>query len=499
MKRSRKPVTGKKKSDEEQEDESYSEEANVDSESKDPAPNLTPLSALDAPASVSQQMRLLAQLGVFTTGFQPLGASITPAAGFGLHSSVSLRGQDSVLWGNQRHQNLEQQRHHLLTAQILLQKQQQEQAFLAAIASAGATTLPNFFPSTDAQHLATLGSRLAAREQLEMAHAQLRSPAMLSHGPFSATEQHAALTSLVRPEDLSPRSKQDEKLPYYYDATKGPDPSSVAEDDDEENQGSTSEHAGDASAAALEKFPLKLYRMLDDAETNGDDSIVSFFPHGRAFAIHKPREFVSELMPKYFSTTRMSSFQRQLNLYGFRRITDGQDKGGYFHEHFLRGRKKLCKKIHRKKTMLRSPPETSEREASEEILDSPLAAASTSGLNPAFLAELSQQNLLQQQQQFLASMQRFPQGAANMTLPTSNNALLGVGNAFGNFLFPGLGASTQTGPLTETGRIASEMASIERHRSDLLRQLHLVQQQQHQYDSKPAAANKKGDQSDSSE
>jgi hypothetical protein len=34
---------------------------------------------------------------------------------------------------------------------------------------------------------------------------------------------------------------------------------------------------------------------------------------------------------------------------GFRRITDGRDKGGYFHEFFLKGRKGLCKKIKRKK------------------------------------------------------------------------------------------------------------------------------------------------------
>ena len=55
-------------------------------------------------------------------------------------------------------------------------------------------------------------------------------------------------------------------------------------------------------------------------------------PSGRAFCIHRPRRFISDIMPRYFSTTRMSSFQRQLNLYGFRRITEGRDKGGYFHE-----------------------------------------------------------------------------------------------------------------------------------------------------------------------
>jgi hypothetical protein len=48
--------------------------------------------------------------------------------------------------------------------------------------------------------------------------------------------------------------------------------------------------------------------------------------------------------------------QRQLNLYGFRRIGEGPDKGGYIHEHFLRGKKSLCKKIKRKKPTVKLPP-----------------------------------------------------------------------------------------------------------------------------------------------
>ena len=39
----------------------------------------------------------------------------------------------------------------------------------------------------------------------------------------------------------------------------------------------------------------------------------------------------------------MTSFQRQLNLYGFMRKTDGTDRGSYYHELFLRGRSDLAK------------------------------------------------------------------------------------------------------------------------------------------------------------
>lgn len=65
-----------------------------------------------------------------------------------------------------------------------------------------------------------------------------------------------------------------------------------------------------------EPFPSKLHRMLEYAECEGLADVVSFFSHGRAFAIHKPRRFVTEIMNKFFRQTRLTSFQRQLNLYG---------------------------------------------------------------------------------------------------------------------------------------------------------------------------------------
>lgn len=104
-----------------------------------------------------------------------------------------------------------------------------------------------------------------------------------------------------------------------------------------------------------ETFPFKLHRMLTEAEEQGNDSVLSFLPGGKGFAIHEPRSFVSDIMPQYFTTNRMSSFQRQLNLYGFRRVTDGPNKGAYFHESFSRDKKHDCKHIKRKKAASKSP------------------------------------------------------------------------------------------------------------------------------------------------
>ena len=65
-------------------------------------------------------------------------------------------------------------------------------------------------------------------------------------------------------------------------------------------------------------------------------------PHGRCFVIHKPKEFVAKVMPLHFRQSKITSFQRQLNLYGFNRITKGLDRGGYYHELFLRHKAFLC-------------------------------------------------------------------------------------------------------------------------------------------------------------
>lgn len=43
-------------------------------------------------------------------------------------------------------------------------------------------------------------------------------------------------------------------------------------------------------------FPEKLHMMLDSAESEGLDHIISWHPHGRSFMVHKPREFVSDIM-----------------------------------------------------------------------------------------------------------------------------------------------------------------------------------------------------------
>ena len=86
-------------------------------------------------------------------------------------------------------------------------------------------------------------------------------------------------------------------------------------------------------------FPVKLHNLLEE---NSYEDIISWQPHGRCFVLRDPKRFLQLVMPKYFKQTKLTSFQRQLNLYGFNRLTSGHDKGGYYHELFLRGKAELC-------------------------------------------------------------------------------------------------------------------------------------------------------------
>jgi len=119
----------------------------------------------------------------------------------------------------------------------------------------------------------------------------------------------------------------------------------------------------DSKGRVLSRFPRKLHELLETIDEDGPAGVISWQPHGRSFLIHKAEEFITTVMPQHFRQTKLSSFHRQLNLYGFLRITQGRDKGAYYHELFLRGKSFLVDRIKRQKvkgTMIKSAasPET---------------------------------------------------------------------------------------------------------------------------------------------
>jgi len=93
-------------------------------------------------------------------------------------------------------------------------------------------------------------------------------------------------------------------------------------------------------------FPSKLMNIL---RKESFSNVVSWCSHGRAFKVRNVQKFEKDILPRYFKTTHMSSFRKQLSLWGFKRITKGTDAGCYYHQAFLRGMPKLLKFLRYKK------------------------------------------------------------------------------------------------------------------------------------------------------
>jgi HSF-type DNA-binding len=89
------------------------------------------------------------------------------------------------------------------------------------------------------------------------------------------------------------------------------------------------------------RFPEKLFRLLGRAELESFNHIISWQPHGRCFVVHLREAFIGLLPVLMPGLTRWKSFQRQLHLWGFTRLTEGRDIRGYYHEMFLRHRPHL--------------------------------------------------------------------------------------------------------------------------------------------------------------
>ena len=72
------------------------------------------------------------------------------------------------------------------------------------------------------------------------------------------------------------------------------------------------------------QFPTKLYTILTLADNDRclDPStpvMITWLPHGRAFNVLDEERFVRYVMPTFTKQTKIRSFHRQLNLWGFRR------------------------------------------------------------------------------------------------------------------------------------------------------------------------------------
>lgn len=96
----------------------------------------------------------------------------------------------------------------------------------------------------------------------------------------------------------------------------------------------------------LPPFLRKIYEMVEDPET---DPVVSWSLNRNSFIVWESHDFSENLLPKYFKHKNFSSFIRQLNTYGFKKIHS--NRWEFANEKF-RGGKNICLKTLREEVDL---------------------------------------------------------------------------------------------------------------------------------------------------
>lgn len=104
---------------------------------------------------------------------------------------------------------------------------------------------------------------------------------------------------------------------------------------------------------AITAFLAKLWALVNDPTC---DHLIAWDPSGGSFHVYDQARFAREILPRYFKHNNFASFIRQLNMYGFRKLStiehgslkNERDDIEFAHPSFIRGQDTLLEFIKRR-------------------------------------------------------------------------------------------------------------------------------------------------------
>ena len=176
-------------------------------------------------------------------------------------------------------------------------------------------------------------------------------------------------------------------------------------------------------------FPWKLHHLLETVEREGCESIISWLPDRQSFKVHDQKAFVEQILPRYFKVTKYKSFLRQLNIYGFERITDTSPRrGGYSHTYFVRGEPKLC--VNMKRHKIKGNGKARRIKAPSSPLPSPSEQPSSILNQEEHQQEATKNVLVEEDSSIMAQEKRIPNKVQNSYHLHDADALMFHGKQF---------------------------------------------------------------------
>ncbi|CAA7035111.1 unnamed protein product [Microthlaspi erraticum] len=119
---------------------------------------------------------------------------------------------------------------------------------------------------------------------------------------------------------------------------------------------------GESQRSVPTPFLTKTYNLVEDPSI---DDVISWNEDGSSFVVWNPTDFAKDLLPKHFKHNNFSSFVRQLNTYGFKKVVP--DRWEFSNDFFRRGERRLLREIQRRKLTTQSAPPPPEIVAAQRI------------------------------------------------------------------------------------------------------------------------------------